>query len=117
MASKNITIRLSPEDLMFFNSRATELGIDRTTLVRNAVKSYNGGLPNKSIPQKTAEVLSSVGVSEKVVSIADFSHPLLDLVESEGVTIESNAGSKITKIKTLSGLLDFVHKNVLNFKK
>lgn len=116
MASRNITIRLSEPDLEFFNNRAKEMGVDRTTLIKRAVKSYQGAIPVKTVPQQTKEVLQSVGVSEKVISIADFSHPLLDIVQSEGVTIQGQDGSKITKIKSLAGLLNFVHKNVLNFK-
>ena len=116
MASKNITIRLSPNDLEFFNNRAAELGIDRTALIRNAVKSYQGATPVKTAPQQAKEVLQSVGVTEKVISIADFSHPLLDIVQKEGVTIQGNDGNKITKIKSLAELLTFVHRKVLKFK-
>lgn len=117
MASKNITLRLNPEELEFFNRRAEELGIDRTTLIKRSVKSYSGAIPKQSVPEKTKEVLQSVGVSEKVVRIADFTHPLLDLVEDKGLTIQNQEGSKLVKIKSLPALLDFVETKVLNFKK
>lgn len=115
-ASKNITIRLSYDDLELFNNMATRLGIDRTALIRRAVKAYDGAIPKKTIQETTEEILNNVSVTEERISVADLKHPLLDVIQKTGIAIQDNDGKELARLKSLPALLDFVHKNVFNLK-
>lgn len=107
MASKNVTIRLSDDERAFFERVQEEKGLNRTDLVRSAVKHFaycdkGSTAMAKEIVQKTIAKPSR-----------DVSHPLLTKIEDKGLVIHNEDGSVLREIKNLSQLLDFVNTKVL----
>jgi len=107
MAAKSVSIRLTDSEIELFARLAEERGIDRTKLVRQAVKHYaycdkNTTAVAKEIVEKTI-INNSAGVS----------HPLLTKIEQKGIVIHRPDGTVLTKISTIEQLLDFVNTKVL----
>jgi len=113
MKTRNVTIRVSEEQFDYYNRLALHLKVDRSTMIKKAIETYSSSLnseQDKTIKDRAVEVVSSTN------RIADFNHPLLTVIESEGIKTIDDEGNTTARITNLKELLDFVNKNVFNYE-
>lgn len=111
--SQNITMRLTGEELQLFNSIAKAKGINRSKMIRNAVRNYGNteeASPGITLQERAAQIIAAGAENANTIK-----HPLLDRIRSKGIVVHDENGDMVMKIKSLTGLLDFVNTKV--FKK
>lgn len=107
--TKTISIRVTSEEADYYDQIVKQLGIDRTTLIKNGIQSYVSTLNDVTLKGEAKEIVEDI-VSPKESAI---SHPLLDVVRNEGIQIHNAEGAVIAKITNIRELLDFFVEKVL----
>ena len=109
MKSRNITMRLTIEELEYFDSIAKKVNINRTEMMRRAVRNYGENIDKKeaSIIEKAKDIVISNDIAKSVEQ-----HPFVKKVIDEGLEVSDMEGNVITKLETMEELLDFVMYNV-----
>lgn len=111
MKSRPISVRLSEEEVSMLDGMATQLGVDRTTLLRRAVKHYGKSIREKEKPT-VVEAAKQVVVNDKAAVVLE--HPFARRILQKGIKIHDNDGKQIAEIRNLVQLLNFVSTKVFS---
>jgi len=105
---KNITIRLSGDDLERFDSLCLKYGLSRSDLIRKSVYSYTDKAPG--MIEAARDVAVSNSLSNEVSELA--SHSLTKKVLKQGIKVYDSEGNLVSVINNLRSLLDFIESKV-----
>lgn len=118
-SNKSITIRVSSDELEEIDYKAKKSNKNRSAFIKHAVKIYgNNIVENSTLRQEkklTDKALSIISATNSnVIRISDFTHPLLKVIEEEGIAVKTDGDEKI--IRDIRTLLDFVEEFVFRIK-
>ena len=102
MAGKNITIRVSQEEFNYYKELSKYFKVNTTTLVKDALRNYAESAGDKSLKEEAVSVIKPTQVN----------HPLLNVIEKEGISVYDDEGNEIARITNLIELLNFVRSKV-----
>lgn len=110
--SKNVTFRFQETELERYDGFAASVGINRTKLIRNALKQYMESY-NKQPVQTSSAIEAAqtfVGINAEMKFIER--HPLYLQIKNKGLKVHNDVNDVIAEISDMKSLFDFLNAKV-----
>ena len=111
--TKPISARIPVQEVDIVDAVASNLGVDRTTFLRRAIKYYIKELRRQEEGEETPTVVQAakrVARHDKNALVLD--HPFSKRIMKDGIDINDDNGNRIARITNLVQLMNFVEQKV-----
>ena len=111
-STKPVSARLPIGEVDAIDGMAHHLGVDRTTLIRRALRHYAKEIRRQSEDRKPTIVDAAKMVVKRDKNSLVLDHPFAQRIMNDGIKVEDDNGHKVAEIRNLVQLLNFVETKV-----